>query len=54
MNKYVIVDKPSQDAGMFAPDIFSFKSDDDLFQSLKIEIMKNEKMPHQFWKMRGQ
>ena len=30
------------------PTYLSFKSDDDLFQNLKIEIMKNEKMPHQF------
>ena len=52
VNKYVIIDKPSQlDAGMFAPDFFSLKFDDDLFQNLKIDIMKNEKMPHQFWKM---
>ena len=36
------------DAGMFAPDFFSLKFDDDLFQNLKIDIMKNEKMPHQF------
>ena len=44
VNKYVIIDKPSQlDAGMFAPDFFSLKFDDDLFQNLKIEIMKNEK-----------
>ena len=54
VNKYVIIDKPSQlDAGMFAPDFFSLKFDDDLFQNLKIDIMKNEKMPHQFWKMSG-
>ena len=54
VNKYVIIDKPSQlDAGMFALDFFSLKFDDDLFQNLKIDIMKNEKMPHQFWKMSG-
>ena len=31
------------DAGMFGPDFFSLKFDDDLFQNLKIDIMKNEK-----------
>ncbi len=46
VNKYVIDDKPSQYARMFATDIMSLKFDDDLFQNLKIEIMKNEKLPH--------
>ena len=42
MNKYVIDDKSSQwYARMFATDIISLKFDDDLFQNLKIEIMKN-------------
>ena len=54
MNKYVIDDKPSQlYAQMIATDIMSIKFDDDLFQNLKIEIMKNEKLPHRFWKMGG-
>ncbi len=39
---------------MFAPDPFSLKFDDDLFQNLEIEIhMKNENTPHRFFEKMG-
>ena len=47
----MIIDKPSQlDAGMFAPDFFSLKFDDDLFQNLKMDMMKMKKYRINFGK----